>query len=106
MPLWGRMMYRMAVPFMIPFILLDAIKTKVVPNPLHDGKRELTGRKRVYVSKAFKLDECKVASKALNLTINEMMTASLSVTLKKLFEDMGDHKTTEIKIGLPVNIRW
>ena len=40
-----RLMYRLAVPFFVPFILLDGLRNTIDSNPLHDGKRELTGKK-------------------------------------------------------------
>ena len=106
MPFIGRMYYRLMVPFMIPLILLDALFIKVDRNPLHDGVRNLTGKKTVAVSECFGLDKVKKASKALDLTINELMMASLSVALKRWFEEQGEKSINKIHIGIPVNIRW
>jgi len=94
------------VPFMLPLIMFDALVLKTDRNPLHDGKRKLTGKKKVAVSETFKLDVVKKASKDLNLTINELLLVALSSSMKKWFEELGDTKSNKIQIGMPVNIRW
>ena len=106
MPLWVRMYYRLAVPFKVPRLLLEAFFTSVDRNPLHDGKRELVGKKKIHVSECFSLEHTKACGKALGMTINEFMICSLSVTLKTWFEELGDTKTNKVRIGVPVNIRW
>lgn len=42
-PIYKRMMVRMMAPFFIPFIILEGLTKKVIINPLHDGRRELSG---------------------------------------------------------------
>ena len=95
-PFYVRLYYRLMVPLMLPLILLDAMLLKTDRNPLHDGKRKLTGKKEVAVSDTFALDEVKRASKRLGLTINELLLVALSSTMKKWFEDLGDEKCDQI----------
>lgn len=75
-------------------------------NPFHDGKRELSGRKNVASSKDFLLGDVKVAAKAQNVTINDMLTSCLSASVKEYFESKGDMTTNEINIVIPANIRF
>jgi len=100
------MMLRLSFPLFIPLMIWEAIFMKQDRNPLHDGKRKLTGRKQVAISDAFDFKTVKDASRALGITINELMCAALSVSMAKLFEEKGDTKTKRIQIGVPVNIRW
>jgi NRPS condensation-like uncharacterized protein len=54
-------------------------------NPFHDGKRELTGDKKLYLGDNFKLETIKEASKKLGVTINDLMMTALSVGINRYF---------------------
>ena len=105
-PFWMKWFFRLTVPFMIPVILFKSAKRKLDRNILHDGKRHLTGVKKVALGAKHDFNAIKATSKALKVTINELCTASLSVAIKQLFEDRDDTKTEKIQIACPVNIRW
>jgi hypothetical protein len=94
------------LPWTIPKVLVKSAMTKWDKNPLHDGKRELTGVKKVYFGQKIPLDTIKEASKKLKITINDLMTIALSMAVKRYFVIKGDTKTNRINIIIPVNIRW
>lgn len=94
------------LPWTIPKVIFKSLFTKWDRNPLHDGVRTLTGDKRVYYGEKFSLEVIKDASKKLKITINDLMTVSLSIAIKRYFVSKGDFKTNRINIALPVNIRW
>ena len=62
-PVWKRMIVRLIAPIMIPIILFQGLTTKILVNPLHDGKRNLTGVKKCVLSDLFAFQEIKSASK-------------------------------------------
>ena len=49
----NRCLVRAMFPFYLPIILYESFFRKVYKNPLHDGVRELTGKKSVAISKEF-----------------------------------------------------
>lgn len=81
------------MPFYIPFIFIRFLTTKTNHNPLHDGKRNLSGEKLVATSSAIKIKDIKAVAKKLKLTINDLFIACLSSSIKRYFIDKGD-KTT------------
>jgi hypothetical protein len=89
-----RLLVRLSFPFYLPKIIWGVLKTKQDLNPLHDGKRQLSGRKLVSTSKDIKFADVKRASKNLGVTINDLVTSSLGSALKSYFEDKGDRKTS------------
>jgi NRPS condensation-like uncharacterized protein len=99
-------MLRAMLPLTIPKVLYKSMLMKWDKNPLHDGVRNLNGDKRVYYGEKFNLEVIKNASKKLKITINDLMTVSLSIAIKRYFVSKGDSKTNRINIALPVNIRW
>ena len=62
-PIWKRMLVRAMAPLMIPVIMLEGLMTKVLVNPLHDGKRNLSGVKKCVISDLFSFSEIKDASR-------------------------------------------
>lgn len=98
--------YRLMVPFMIPSLVKNELNRKCDRNVLHDGKRALTGKKKVALSDPYEFAEIKATSKILKVTINELLSSSLAVAMKNLFEERGDKDTDTIQLAMPVNIRW
>jgi len=91
-----RLILRLLTPFnILKLTIRQSLFTKQDKNPLHDGSRaNLTGEKRVAMSGEFCFQAVKSASKSLGVTINDLVTAALSVALKKYFvEKKGDSKT-------------
>ena len=94
------------VPFYLPIIIWESYLRRRDINPLHDGKRKLTGEKRVAFSKEYNFAKIKATSRTLGVTINEVMLAALSMATARLFKERGDEKNKRIRIAVPCNIRW
>lgn len=91
----------------MPLLFIDAFATKILINPMHDGVRNLTGVKKCAISDHFKTEDIKDASKALKVTINDLMTSSLSVAVSRYFKEKDPASNhTKLNIALPANIRW
>lgn len=105
-PLLNRILLRAMVPIYIPWILWEGIMMSVDRNPLHDGRRNLTGVKKVAISNEFDFAQIKRTSKALKVTINELMISALSIATAKLFQEKGDGSQKRMRIAVPANIRW
>ena len=103
---WKRCAVRAMVPFYLPIILWESYLRRRDRNPLHDGKRKLTGQKKVAISKEFDFLTIKMASRSLGVTINEVMIAALSTAMARLFKEKGDSKSKQMRIAMPCNIRW
>ena len=103
---WQRCAIRAMVPFYLPIILWESYLRSKDRNPLHDGRRKLTGEKKVAISKEFDFLTVKMASRSLGVTINEVMVAALSIAMARLFKDRGDDKSNRMRIAMPCNIRW
>jgi len=101
-----RLALRAMVPFYLPIIIWESYLRRRDRNPLHDGKRKLTGEKRVAYSKEYNFAKIKATSRTLGVTINELMISALSLATARLFKDRGDEKNKRIRIAVPCNIRW
>ena len=101
-----RCLIRLMVPFYLPIILWESYLRRTDKNPLHDGRRKLTGVKKVAISKKFDFLTIKQASRSLDITINELMIAALSMAMTGLFKDRGDSVSKRMRIAMPCNIRW
>ena len=101
-----RWMVRACVPFYIPIILWESYLRRKDRNPLHDGRRKLTGVKKLALSKEFDFQTIKKTSRSFGITINELMIAALSMAMARLFKDRGDEKSKRMRIAVPANIRW
>ena len=102
----NRCMLRAMVPFYVPVVLWQSYLRRRDRNPLHDGKRKLTGEKRCALSREFDFAEVKKTSRSLNSTINELMISCLQVTVARFFKEHGDEKNKRFRIAMPCNIRW
>lgn len=103
---WNKCLVRAMVPFYIPVLLWESYLRRKDRNPLHDGRRKLTGIKKVAMSKEFKFATVKKTSRQLGVTINELMISALSTATARLFKERGDEKSKRIRIAVPANIRW
>jgi hypothetical protein len=90
----------------IPIVLNDCRKRIFSTNPLHDGVRKLSGNKLAATSSDFNIQDIKMASKKLNVTINDLMTSALCAGVKQYFEKKGDMYTTKINIAIPTSMRF
>lgn len=75
-------------------------------NPLHDGKRILTGIKKAASTNDIFFKDVKLASKALGMTINDILTACLTTSVSQYFNKQGDTSTKSINITMPANVRF
>ena len=82
------------LPYYIPIIVVKFLMNASTVNPLYDGERNLSGRKLVSTSQDFLFNDLKNASKKLKVSLNDLVTACLSTSIKQYFEESGD-KTTE-----------
>ena len=101
-----KLLLRLSIPFYLPKLFMQCLLNRVVKNPLHDGKRELSGIKLASSSQDFFIRDVKAAAKHKKVTINDMIAACLSTSVKTYFERKGDNKTKEINIVIPANIRF
>lgn len=85
---------------------MGILQRKIMKNPLHDGIRNLSGRKLSATSGDIFFKEVKAASKSLKVTINDMVTSCVGSAIKKYFEMQGDKDTNIMHIAIPVNIRF
>jgi NRPS condensation-like uncharacterized protein len=65
----------------------------------------LSGRKHVAIGSPISFVGVKNASKFLKVTINDIITSSVSNAIATYFKNNGD-QSSEINIIIPVNIRW
>lgn len=57
--LFQRVFIRLTAPFYLGNILMKILSARFSKNPLHDGKRQLSGNKLVTSTKDFELSEVK-----------------------------------------------
>jgi len=57
-------------------------------------------------SKELHFPKVKELSKKLKITINDLVTCSISSALRTLFNENGDKHINEVNIGIPANIRF
>lgn len=100
------MFMRLTFVFYLPLIAYNQSRLKVMKNPLHDGKRELSGIKKIASCKEFAFLDIKYTSKKMKCTINDLMTGCLSASMKEYFESQGDKETDRINLIIPANIRF
>ena len=81
-----KILLKISVPFYIPKILIDILVKKNDKNILHDGKRELSGKKIVVSSENILFKDVKLAAKSLKVTINDLVTACVTSSFKTYFD--------------------
>jgi hypothetical protein len=73
---------------MLPELFIDSLETPTIVSPLHDGKRDnLTGVKKVALSKQFVFKTVHTAARANKVTLNDLLTSCLSVAVKRYFSE-------------------
>lgn len=104
---YQRVLFRIIAPLLMPVLFMEGLSIQVLKNPLHDGKRDLTGVKKCALSEQMTFADIKLASKLLKITINDLITSSLSVAVSRYFreKDPGTNHT-RLNLVLPANIRW
>ena len=87
------MILRLSFPLHIPKMALDIVSKSVDRNPLHDGKRILSGKRVAASSKEIYFNDVKQTAKKMKITINDLITSCLSAGIKQYFESVGDTTT-------------
>ena len=108
MPIPLRIITRLAFPFMIPFLLWDAAQIRMDDNYITKNKKKgFTGNMNCDCSEDFKFKEVKELSKKIGggLTINDLIAAAITSSIKKLFKENGD-KNDSIQIVIPASVRF
>lgn len=77
-----KMILRLSFPFYLPRILSKLLLIKQDKNPLHDGKRNLSGVKKAGTTSDLFFSDVKAAAKKQNATINDLITACLATGIK------------------------
>lgn len=81
-PWISRMLLRILTPLYILKIVIDTLKKKIDHNLLHDGIRNLSGKKVSAAGKDFLVADIKKTSKVLKMTINDMITSCIGTAIK------------------------
>lgn len=79
---FSRLILRASFLLYLPRVILRLAMIKQDKNPLHDGKRNLSGNKLVGTSSDILFKDVKEASKKQNVTINDLITACLASGVK------------------------
>jgi hypothetical protein len=85
-----RVLIRLSVLVFIPKVIWSVMNTRQDRNLLNDGQRKLSGKKLSATSSDIPFAKVKAASKALKVTINDMVTACLGSAVKEYMESKGD----------------
>jgi len=101
-----RVLIRLSVLVFIPKVIWNVLSTRQDKNVLNDGKRNLSGKKLSATSSDIPFAKVKAASKALKVTINDMVTACLGSAVKEYMESKGDTKCNSVNIAIPANVRF
>ena len=101
-----KMFLRACIPVYLAKMFLEFYFLKFSPNPLHDGVRNLSGKKVISTGKLYCLETIKASAKNHNITINDLLTACLSTAVKDYFVSKGDLTTKSINFAIPANIRF
>jgi hypothetical protein len=96
---------RLAVPFYLPLLMLSAFVGSMIPLNMATKTKNITGEMNCASSSVLKFQEIKEVSKKLGVTINDLVSSSISVSLKKVFEENKD-TAKEVLICIPANIRF
>lgn len=72
---------------------------------MHDGKRQLSGKKISSTSSDILFKDVKRAAKNKDVTINDFITSCAATGIKQYFDMKGD-KSESINLVIPANIRF
>ena len=105
-PFMHQLLLKLSVPLYLPRIFIGFLTSSLKKNPLHDGKRILSGHRMIKTSKFFSFDDVKNAAHAYNITINDLITSCLATSVKQYFISKGDTTTDSINLVIPASIRF
>ena len=91
------------LPFLVPMAMIKPLLRKPERNPLAGHK--LSGERVGYVSKDYSTEKVKQYGKANKATINDVIMAVISTSLKEYFVEKGDEKCKELTLSIPFSLR-
>ncbi|CDW71676.1 ws dgat mgat [Stylonychia lemnae] len=101
-----KIILKLGIPFYFMKMIVAFLTLSFKENPLHDGKRQLTGRRFVSTGKFFEFNDVKECAKTYKVTINDLVTSCLSTAIKEYFRLQGDTKSNFVNLVIPANIRF
>ena len=84
------LMLRLSVPLTIPLILYNALTYKQDTNIFTKNKGKINGIMNCNSSNELVFPEIKILCKKLGITINDLVSSSISASLKQVFVENGD----------------
>jgi len=84
------LMLRLSVPLTIPLILYNALTYKQDTNIFTKNKGKINGIMNCNSSNELVFPEIKILCKKLGITINDLVSSSISASLKQVFIENGD----------------
>lgn len=102
-----RLLLKLSIPLQLPVLALNIYKSmkKIDLNMITKNKHKICGLKNCVASEELHFDKVKTLSKQLGMTINDLVTSSISTSMYKLFQENNDSQT-EVQMVIPVNIRY
>lgn len=94
----------LALPFSIVRVALKLLLMPSDRNAFHTGKK-LSGIKKASISKDILLEDLKVKSRILGVTINDLLMTLTSVSLHEYLRSKGDLKTNSLHFSMPISLR-
>ena len=99
------MLIRLSVPFYLPFLVLSAFYGSMTELNMMTRKKDITGVMNCASSSVLEFQKIKDLSKKLGITINDLVSSSISVSLNQIFKE-NNQPVKEALICIPANIRF
>ena len=103
---WYEELYvRCTFPFHIPKLIMNTFFMTADVNFLTKRKDKMNGQICVSTSKQFDLSKLKSLSKAIKVSINDIVTASITTAFKQIFKEHND-ESTHVNLIIPASVRF
>jgi len=86
-------------------MILETLFMKTEKSCLNNGIKALSGKKVLYHSNELNFNLIKDSSRKLNMTINDLFTAAVSVGVKKYMKKRND-PCQSLQLVIPAAVRW
>ena len=83
---WQKLILRLSVPLNLASIFVSFLTTRLKKNPIHDGERNLSGKRIISTGKWYDFNDVKDCAKTYNITINDLITSCLSAGIQQYFK--------------------
>jgi hypothetical protein len=100
-----RIITRLAFPFMIPKLIWESLNIRIDENFITKNKQNLSGTTNCTSGSNLKMADIKALSKKLGVTINDLVSSAISISLKRILKEHGD-EPKEVQICIPANVRF